>query len=248
MKFQRFIGIDYSGAAEPDKVLPGLAVYEAEGKNVRKVGGRWSRTSIAEYLIASCTQDAARTLVGIDHGFSFPDIYYKNRGLPDWRSFIDDFVSRWPLLSERRVDDALAADPPQEKQSGPESLRLCEKWIPGPSSVFKLIGQGSVGKSTFSGLAQLQRILQVRDLHVWPFDGWQATEGRHVICEIYPSLFKRRYERLAGDSEHEWDASAVVRWMQDMQSREMLEAYFRPPLRPEEKALALREGWILGVR
>jgi hypothetical protein len=37
------------------------------------------------------------TLVGIDHGFSFPLQYFERHGLPlDWPSFLDDFQRHWP--------------------------------------------------------------------------------------------------------------------------------------------------------
>ena len=40
------------------------------------------------------------TLVGIDHGFSFPVRFFEEHGLlPDWPSFLDDFPS--PLASRR---------------------------------------------------------------------------------------------------------------------------------------------------
>jgi hypothetical protein len=37
------------------------------------------------------------TLVGIDHGFSFPLRYFEAHRLkPDWPSFLDDFQRHWP--------------------------------------------------------------------------------------------------------------------------------------------------------
>jgi hypothetical protein len=37
------------------------------------------------------------TLVGIDHGFSFPLRYFEAHGLlPDWPTFLDDFQRHWP--------------------------------------------------------------------------------------------------------------------------------------------------------
>jgi hypothetical protein len=37
------------------------------------------------------------TLVGIDHGFSFPLRYFEAHGLkPDWSAFLDDFQRHWP--------------------------------------------------------------------------------------------------------------------------------------------------------
>lgn len=37
------------------------------------------------------------TLVGIDHGFSFPLAYFPAHGLAlDWPAFLDDFQRDWP--------------------------------------------------------------------------------------------------------------------------------------------------------
>ncbi len=96
--FQRDIGIDYSGAETPTSSLRGLRVYEADAEVIsheiqpplspRKY---WTRRGVAEWLVAHLAGGAA-TLVGIDHGFSFPLRYFEQHGLPlDWRFFLDDF-------------------------------------------------------------------------------------------------------------------------------------------------------------
>ena len=76
--FARYIGIDYSGAETPTASLKGLRVYLAEDNappvevlpppSPRKY---WTRRGIAEWLVDRLSEDAL-TLVGIDHGFSFP--------------------------------------------------------------------------------------------------------------------------------------------------------------------------------
>jgi hypothetical protein len=101
--FQRYIGIDYSGAATPMSSLKGLRVYEADlltapmevepPPSPRKY---WTRRGIAEWLVEKLS-DELPTLVGIDHGFSFPLQYFEQHGLPhDWPSFLDDFQRHWP--------------------------------------------------------------------------------------------------------------------------------------------------------
>ena len=32
-------------------------------------------------------------------------------------------------------------------------------------------------------------------VHFWPFDGFEVPEGKSVIAEVYPSLWRRRYAR-----------------------------------------------------
>ena len=46
------------------------------------------------------------TLVGIDHGFSFPLRYFEVHGLlPDWPSFLDDFQRHWPTDDDNTYVD-----------------------------------------------------------------------------------------------------------------------------------------------
>ena len=65
----------------------------------------WSRRGIAEWLVERLSEDAP-TLVGIDHGFSFPLRYFETHGLkPDWSAFLDDFQSHWPTDDDHAYVD-----------------------------------------------------------------------------------------------------------------------------------------------
>ena len=76
--FCRYIGIDYSGAETPEASLKGVRVYCAVGESAanevppppspRKY---WTRRGIAHWLAERLAEDVP-TIVGIDHGFSFP--------------------------------------------------------------------------------------------------------------------------------------------------------------------------------
>ena len=86
--FDRYIGIDYSGAQTPTSSLKGLRVYLADRASPpvevyppaspRKY---WTRRGVAEWL-AMRLVEGQPTLVGIDHGFSFPLRYFETHGLP----------------------------------------------------------------------------------------------------------------------------------------------------------------------
>ena len=55
----------------------------------------WTRKGIAEWLVERLSEEPA-TLVGIDHGFSFPLPYFEKYGLPhDWNVFLNDFQEHW---------------------------------------------------------------------------------------------------------------------------------------------------------
>ncbi|MGC2817856.1 MAG: hypothetical protein WA207_20855, partial [Candidatus Acidiferrum sp.] len=85
--FNRYIGIDYSGAETCDSSLKGLRVYAANSSNeASKVapppGLRryWTRKAVAEWLVERLLEPSL-TLVGIDHGFSFPLRYFEKYGV-----------------------------------------------------------------------------------------------------------------------------------------------------------------------
>jgi len=83
-------------------------------------------------------------------------------------------------------------------------------------------------------------------VHIWPFDGRTPAEGKAVIAEVYPSIVRNRYpnEKRTGDEQ---DAYAVARWLAESAARGVLARYFDPPPTVHERALATREGWILGI-
>ncbi len=101
--FKRYIGIDYSGAKTADKSLKGLRVYQADQDAApREVepppGPRkyWTRRGLASWLAARLAEKVP-TIVGIDHGFSFPRHYFETHGLAhDWTAFLEDFHHHWP--------------------------------------------------------------------------------------------------------------------------------------------------------
>jgi len=102
-RFDRYVGIDYSGAQTPISSLKGLRVYVAD-RNAPPVEVNpppsprkyWTRRGIASWL-AEELSGGRLTLVGIDHGFSFPMAYFQEHHLAlDWTDFLDDFQRHWP--------------------------------------------------------------------------------------------------------------------------------------------------------
>src|ERR1700688_4265887 len=105
--FNRYIGVDYSGAETCDSSLKGLRVYMADySKEPREIAPPptprryWTRKAIAQWLLERLSEPSL-TLVGIDHGFSFPLRYFEKYRLPhDWPTFLDDFQKHWPTDEE----------------------------------------------------------------------------------------------------------------------------------------------------
>jgi hypothetical protein len=261
MPFELYVGIDYSGAGTPESRLKGLQVYAAaEGKVPEKIrpatpARNWSRQDIAYWLVAR-VRSGQRLLVGIDHGFSFPDSYFRRYRLPDWPAFLENFCRHWPTDRPRCTVDAVrtgaiwqALPRPRGVRVGrSEEFRLCERWTSSAKSVFQFDMQGSVAKSTHAGIPWLRFLRRElgQAIFFWPFDGWQPPADRSVIAEVYASLFRNRYPR-AGRILDEQDAYAIARWLEETARGTILARYFDPPLTPEERRLASREGWILGV-
>jgi hypothetical protein len=109
--FARYIGIDYSGAKTPTASLKGLRVFLAEDDAPPAEAPRpspkkyWTRRGIAKCLVERLAEEAP-TLVGIDHGFSFPLRYFEAYGLkPDWPTFLDDFQRHWPTDADNTYVD-----------------------------------------------------------------------------------------------------------------------------------------------
>lgn len=256
--FSRTIGIDYSGAQTPERPLPGLRIQLATpGKAPSQVDPppsrrkHWTRRGIAEWLVREL-RGGPPTLVGIDHGFSFPAAFFETHGLPRvWEAFLDDFCQHWP------TDDDLYVDFVRKGGSGNAAARtgntrwrrLTEMRSRTAKSVFHFDVQGSVAKSTHAGLPWLRFLRRElgRELHFWPFDGWSPPPGRSVIAEVYPSLWSRSYPRERRTPDQH-DAYSVARWMREADAAGTLSESFAPPLSRADRATARYEGWILGVR
>lgn len=254
MRFARYIGIDYSGAETPESRLKTLQVYEASAEagpikvdTPEPKAKHWSRRAIAEYC-RQVLSGGEPVIIGIDHGFSFPQSYMRRYGITTWDQFLHDFTRHWPTADPGITVESLREDNPRTGDN--KALRLCEQWTATAKSVFLFDVQGSVAKSTHSGLPWLLWLRRLETcsppLHFWPFDGFELPEGRSVIAEAYPALYKRRYPR-EGRVSDEHDAWSIAAWLQEMDRRDALGRYFTPPLTPPEKQQAELEGWILGV-
>jgi len=257
--FDLHIGIDYSGRETPTSRTPALQVYAAfdteeprrilSPSSTEKTYKNWCRKEIAEWLIEQAKKNIT-FIAGIDHGFSFPLNYFERYKLHSWPEFLDDFCEHWPTDQEHTYVDFIRdrEEGPPDRTGSNKDFRLTEKWTSSAKSVFQFDVQGSVAKSTHAGLPWLRRIRnEVGDkVHIWPFDGWDVPDGKSVIAEIYPSIFKKRYPKDDRKPDQQ-DAYCVSRWLTEMGERGFLERYFDPPLTDDERKVADLEGWILGI-
>lgn len=256
--FARTIGIDYSGAETPTASLKGLRVYLAEGgdppaevpppPSPRKY---WTRKGVAYWLVERLAEETP-TLVGIDHGFSFPLRYFEVHGLEtDWPAFLDDFQHHWPTDEDHTYVDFVrdgSAGNGAARTGNARWRRLTEERAGGAKSVFHFDVQGQVAKSTHAGIPWLRFIRrELGDrVHFWPFDGWDIPQGKSAIAEVYPALWSRGFAR-EGRTGDQHDAYSIAAWLWRADCDGSLSAFLNPDLSPAEWSVAQVEGWILGV-
>lgn len=255
--FNRYIGIDYSGAETCDSSLKGLRVYAADhSSEPREVAPPpslrryWTRKGIAKWLAEKLSEEPP-TLVGIDHGFSFPVRYFEKYGLPrDWPSFLDDFQKHWPTDEKNTYVDFV-----REGECGNGAARCGDsRWRritevrAGAKSVFHFDVPGSVAKSTHAGIPWLRYLRnRVGDpMHFWPFDGWSVQQGKSAVVEVYPALWSRSFPHGGRNSDQQ-DAYAAAEWLRRNDLEGSLERFFNPNLTAHERDVAEIEGWILGM-
>jgi hypothetical protein len=198
--FNRYIGIDYSGAETAESSLKAIRLYGANPSSepdevLPPTGPRkyWSRRALADWLLEQLC-GGVPAIVGIDHAFSFPLAYFKRHGLAlDWPGFLNEFRSHCPTDEPHTyvdfVRDGMAGC--WSKVTGePSWLRLTEQWTASAKSVFQFEVQGAVAKATYAGLPWLRYLRRELGgkVHFWPFDGWDVPHGRSVLAEVYPSL------------------------------------------------------------
>ncbi len=257
-RFERFIGIDYSGAATPSSSLKGLRVYlatqEREAVEVLPPSSPrkyWTRQGIAHWLLETL-REPIPTLVGIDHGFSFPLRYFEHHRLaPDWDKFLRDFQRHWPTDGQYVYVDFVrdgSVGNGAERQGSSKWRRITEERCRA-KSVFHFDCQGSVAKSTHAGLPWLLflRLHLGTNLHFWPFDGFSVPAGCSAILEAYPALYKHRFSAQPGMTGDQHDACSVASWLRQADASGELEAALHPVMDPGMQLLARTEGWILGV-
>ena len=129
--------------------MSGLRVFWAEGDrqpievppppSPRKY---WTRRGVAEWLVERL-EEPTPTLVGIDHGFSFPRQYFEVHGLKlDWANFLDDLQRHWPTDEDDYVDfvrDGIKGDG-AARMGSPRWRRLTEERVRAKSVFHLAIG------------------------------------------------------------------------------------------------------------
>lgn len=252
-RFERYIGIRYSGRKSPSEGLKGLRVFAAREDheayqewNESDEQGYWSRVDLAEWLLARLLEDVP-TVVGIDHAFSLPQSYLDRHGLKSWRDFLGDFGEHWPT-DRNRVRDLV---PGNDRAEELDERRLTGRWAgppPARGGLFRFELPDGLAKATHAGIPWLDYLRRAGErVHFWPFDGFAVPPGDSVVAEVRPAALLQRYRGEERQSEEEHEAFAICAWLQERDRLGLLEPYFEPPLSKAERERAQLEGWILGV-
>lgn len=257
-RFERYVGIDYSGAEVPEARLPVIRVFLAtpsgppeEVRPATTPRFNWSRKELAAWIVERL-QEPWPTILGIDHAFSFPIRYFEEHHLaPDWHAFLDDFCAHWPTHEASTYVDFVREGVcgNAAARSGNARWRRATELRSGTAkSVFHFDVPGSVAKATHAGLPWLRHVLQNvgERVHFWPFDGWEIPRAKSTLVEVYPSLWARQFPP-EGRNQHQHDAWAVAEQLRRLDRDGALDRLLVPKLNEDEARLAQVEGWILGV-
>jgi len=207
MSFDRFIGIDWSGARGPK--LKGIQVAMCEPgaaapRLVDNWGGAWRRSDLANWLARECESGAP--LIGFDFSFTFP---FCDRGayFPD-ADGPQDAMGLWRL-----IEQACAGEPEYYGGAFCNALPWKDHFLTGrsrgrryesrrksveqacsdqgfgrPETVFKLVGASQVGKGSLSGMRVLLALKKSQPrVQIWPFEAIKSE--RPVVAEVFPRLF-----------------------------------------------------------
>ena len=193
LRFDRFVGIDWSGAVGSRHPAVQIAICDGGSEAPQLVlpaSGVWSRMQALEWL-SSLSENV---LVGIDAGFGFavvPGFTAPARALwaeVDAVCVGDADLGGHSFIARRR--DAFwmgTSDGPRHLRA---HLRVTEQVYAAsrlgtPTSNFVLLGASQVGKATLSAMRLLHRL----DWPVWPFE--PVPPQGPVILEIYAQAFAR---------------------------------------------------------
>jgi hypothetical protein len=199
--FERFIGVDWSGARSEDEPVS-LAIAEATPGSVaalvaspRSRSRKWSRLQAREFLAQRLKPGEPRSLVAIDMAFGLP--WGSDRalfGVHGWRALIDAMAKEHALapavgaagsarataarINARFTDgapfrtDATRNDARFYRDHGVAYYRQVESLVPQAISAWYLGSGGTVGFHTIAGMYTLSLLLAARDRGELSFRVW----------------------------------------------------------------------------
>lgn len=168
-----------------------------------------------------------------------------NSAFPFWGAPAKDAQT---MLAVKRPRDHGPGDLPE--------FRKAEQAIKGPSSIWKLYYQGSVGGQALTGLPVVKKLkTKLGDaMKLWPFEtGWKPLapadlDGVSVVAaEIYPSLYATK--ATANEVKDAVQVRAAAEHFAALDEKGRLGPVFGPKKGQEAhvEIVTREEGWILGA-
>ena len=207
-EFDRFVGVDWSGATGIN--YSGIAVAECLAGTgapvlIEPPGKGWRRTHFVDWMAAQAGQ-GERLLVGIDCAFALPapmaaGLLGEDYSAGELWAYIDetcageaDFFGGGFAKHDRHVGHFWHSGP---RPTGFAELHRATEHacraagLGSPESPLKLVGARQVGKGGLAGMRVLHALKQrLGDrFAVWPFD--PAANADIVCIELYPRLFMK---------------------------------------------------------
>jgi hypothetical protein len=216
--FDRFIGIDWSGAAKPSNCSIFVADGRPDGNKIQVTTLTRAASREAVEIFLRGENDLARhkqwepeqrererwpaparlsrderVLVGLDFAFGFADGFAQHlagRGTMPWKwaAAADEAPSVDKFIRDDEGSGWFRLDKGQNLPDEP--FRLTEGRLERkPASVFDLkAASKQVGLGSIRGMAMLDRLGE--QVQVWPFQKiGTSTAGRRVLVEMYPAMW-----------------------------------------------------------
>ena len=196
-------------------------------------------------------RDALRALA--DGHDDMPHLDIPKRYCAAFNSWAEEPVF-WTPLKKRAASYGIPSSRPASTGTAP--FRLTEKQFTGgdlkpkPADAVGGMGEGIVGGQTICGMNQIARMLEVKTLAWWPFDGINISDpsyaGKHVAIEIYPSMLRPAGIEQSDDNDGKYSAIAMCEADRSGRLAELLNLE-RCGMSQIDQRLVRLEGWIAGV-
>lgn len=234
---------------EAEKTLAGILDGEAEAKRrvlvgfdfpmgypkgfAKRLTGQNNAPSIWQWLAENIVDDARNATNRLTVGGQINALFHPLFG-PFWGRPKSHDIPRLPFT---KAIDYQAINLSER--------RAIERLLPSASPVWQLMGAGSVGSQSLTGLPMIHRLAQRTDCKVWPFED---TNAGLVLAEVYPSIIRAAVASAIAEQADprseipdEWQVKLLAQAFFELSQADLLDPLFEVP------PIAREEGWILGA-
>jgi hypothetical protein len=279
--FDRIVVVDWSAAAAPKLGPDSIWTY----CHADDVAINHATRAAAFVALVDLLRQPGRTLVGFDFPLGYPAGFATAAGLSGptpwqaaWHHLADHLVdddrnrnNRWDVaadlnrrLGQRRFwgvprrhadDDLTVRKPPLVDEYRIVESRLRQTGLR-PFSTWQLLGAGSVGSQTLTGIPIVHSLRQHPDLmarsRIWPLETGLTTDPTAhdrdaiVIAEVWPSAIS--HDATLHAVKDACQVMTLARYFAGLDRAGDLAGHFQPTLDADTTAKVVgEEAWVLGV-